>query len=242
MSLRIGVDVDGVLANFRAAFHNAAQECLRRVIKEPEDPKSSQALLENDVQRVWEWVAKRTNWWMELEPYEPDQIARLYSETRAKGWEVVFMTNRPPSAGESVQFQTQWWIERHGFYLPAVMTVPGSRGEIANSLRLDLVIDDLPINCVEVVSASSCKALLLLRTHDKVVKDHATGRGIGVVHNLAEAIEVLQRLHELLPQRRGKLLRLRDWFQSPSTAERLPHNPRVDRPLPSPQPGPADRD
>ena len=47
------------------------------------------------------------------------------------------MTKRPPSAGDSVQFQTQWWIERFGFYLPAVLTVPGSRGDVANGLRLD---------------------------------------------------------------------------------------------------------
>ena len=65
------------------------------------------------------------------------------------------MTKRPPSAGDSVQFQTQWWIERFGFYLPAVMTVPGSRGDVANGLRLDLVIDDQMINCVEVIGAGA---------------------------------------------------------------------------------------
>ena len=63
------------------------------------------------------------------------------------------MTKRPPSAGDSVQFQTQWWIERFGFYLPSVLTVPGSRGDVANALRLDLLVDDQLINCVEVVSA-----------------------------------------------------------------------------------------
>ena len=76
------------------------------------------------------------------------------------------MTKRPPSAGDSVQFQTQWWIERFGFYLPAVMTVPGSRGDIANGLRLDLVLDDQLINCVEVISAAPTKAMLVLRSSD----------------------------------------------------------------------------
>ena len=232
MSLRIGVDVDGVLANFRAAFHTAAMECLRRDIEEPEDPKSPQALLEKDVNRVWEWVAKTTNWWMELEPYEPDQIARLYRMARAGRWEVFFLTNRPPSAGDTVQFQTQWWIERQGFYLPAVLTVPGSRGEIANAMRLDLVIDDLSMNCVEVVSASPAKALLLLRDSNPTAEQHATSRGIGVVHNLSEAIGVLERLHDLLPTRRGRLLRLADWFRPAHHGETLPHSPRVVRPLP----------
>jgi hypothetical protein len=232
MPLRIGVDVDGVLADFRSAFHNAARQCLRREIDEPEDPKGPQALLGKDVRRVWDWVAKRANWWMDLQAYEPDQIERLYAVTRAAGWEVYFLTNRPASGGDSVQFQTQWWIERHGFFLPAVLTVPGSRGDIANGLRLDLIIDDTSINCVEVVSASPAKALLMLRDANQAAEDHAISRGIGVVHSLAEAIVVLEQLHDLLPHRRGRLLRLADWFRLQADGETLPHNPRIIRPLP----------
>lgn len=232
MSLRIGIDVDGVLANFRAAFHDAAQQCLRRAIEGPDDPKAPQAILQKDVKRVWDWVAKTPNWWMNLEPYEPDQIARLYSVTRAAGWEVFFLTNRPSSAGDTVQFQTQWWIERQGFYLPAVLTVPGSRGEIANGLRLDIVIDDLLMNCIDVVSASTAKALMLMRDGNAATENHATTRGIGVVHRLEEAIGVLERLHDMLPSRRGRLLRLADWFRPATEPETLPHNPRVVRPLP----------
>ena len=82
-----------------------------------------------------------------------------------------------------MQFQTQWWIERFGFYLPAVLTVPGSRGEIANGLRLDLLVDDQLINCVEVVSASPAKAVLMLRSPNRGARDHAINRGIGVVQH-----------------------------------------------------------
>lgn len=232
MSLRIGIDVDGVLADFRAAFRETAKACLGRHVDDPEDPKSAQALGQKDVKRVWEEVARTSNWWMTLAPYEPDQIARLYSLTRAAGWEIFFLTNRPASTGDSVQFQTQWWIERHGFYLPAVLTVPGSRGQVANGLRLDVVIDDLVLNCVEVVSASTAKALLLLRNGDKTSRDHAIDRGIGVVSTFAETLAILERLHELLPTRRGRLLRLADWFKPSDQPGALPQNPRIERPLP----------
>lgn len=231
MSLRIGIDVDGVLADFRTAFRKASQSSLGHAIDE-DDPKSSESLGEKDVKRVWEQIGRTSNWWMTLQPYEPDQVARLYSLTRAAGWEVFFLTNRPASAGDTVQFQTQWWIERQGFYLPAVLTVPGSRGEVANGLRLDLVIDDLVLNCVEVVSASTAKALLLLRNGDKAAEKHAIDRGIGVVANLAGALMIIERLNDLLPHRRGRLLRLADWFMSAEEGEPLPHNPRVVRPLP----------
>ena len=233
MSLRIGLDVDGVLANFRAAFHEAAVHCLRHDIRDVEDLKSTDALADEDVKRVWERIGRTTNWWMGLQPYEPDQIARLYDLTRAATWEVFFLTKRPPSAGDSVQFQTQWWIERQGFYLPAVVTVPGSRGELANALRLDLVVDDLVLNCIEVVSASQSKAILMARAGDDAARRHATDRGIGVVSDLAEALGVLEQVHDLLPRSRGRLLRLADWFKpGPSHADTLPHSPRIVRPLP----------
>src|SRR3954468_12103162 len=197
MSLRIGFDVDGVLADFRAAFRAAAVRLVHghaARAQAPSSPKADTPLSADDVKRVWDYIAKTSNWWMELEAYEPDQIARLYRLTRAAGWEVFFLTKRPPSAGDSVQFQTQWWIERFGFYLPAVLTVPGSRGEIANGLRLDLLVDDQLINCVEVVSASTAKAVLMLRSSDSSSRDHATNRCIGVVGSLSEAVSVLERL------------------------------------------------
>jgi hypothetical protein len=169
---------------------------------------------------------------MDLPAYEPEQIARLYAITRASGWEVFFLTKRPSSAGDSVQFQTQWWIERFGFYLPAVLTVPGSRGDIANGLRLDLLVDDQLINCVEVVSASTSKAVLMLRSSDAMAREHATNRGIGVVGTLAEAVSVLERLNDVLPQKRGRIVRLADWFSPPPATKQLPDNPRAVRPIP----------
>jgi hypothetical protein len=232
MALRIGIDIDGVLADFRSAFHAAARRCLRHDIEDSADLETVGPLSPEDVRRVWEHIAKTQNWWMDVPAYEPDQIARLYSVMRAVGWEVFFMTKRPPSAGDSVQFQTQWWIERFGFYLPAVMTVPGSRGDVANGLRLDMIIDDQLINCVEVISTAPTKAILMLRTADAAAREHAANRGIGVVSSLSEAITVLERLNDVLPQKRGRLMRLSEWFSPAEDMQTLPANPRNVRPIP----------
>ena len=232
MALRIGIDIDGVLADFRTAFHEAAVRCLRHDVDDTPDLESRTPLSAADVQRVWNHIATTQNWWMEVPAYEPDQIARLYSLARAGGWEIFFMTKRPPSAGDSVQFQTQWWIERFGFYLPAVMTVPGSRGDIANGLRLDLVIDDQLINCVEVISTAPTKAVLVLRASDSAARQQASSRGIGVVSTLSEALTVVERLHEVLPHKRGRMMRLTDWFMPAEETQTLPANPRAIRPVP----------
>jgi hypothetical protein len=250
MSLRIGVDIDGVLADFRTAFHQAAFRSIRHDVKDIQDPKTSELLDDRDVRRVWDYISRTTNWWMELQAYEPDQIARFYDLTRAARWEVFFVTNRPPSAGDAVQFQTAWWLERHGFYLPAVVTVPGSRGELANALRLDLLIDDLLRNCIDVVSGSASKAILMLRDEVDGPRQQATSRGIGVVSAMADVLPVLERLNDELPKRRGRLMRLADWFKpAAGQGDTLPHNPRELRPLPQerpasppPTPGPEKQD
>ena len=114
-----GIDIDSVLADFRTAFHAAAVRCLRHDVDDAQDLETTTPLSLVRCGASGSRTSPRAqNWWMEVPPYEPDQIARLYSLTRAIGWEVFFMTKRPPSGGDSVQFQTQLWIERFGFYLP----------------------------------------------------------------------------------------------------------------------------
>jgi hypothetical protein len=225
--LRLGIDVDGVVADFRSAFHALAERELGLATGDGETELSKA-----DVDRLWGAVAATTNWWLDIAPYEPDQIARLYAEARRSRWEVFFMTSRPPSAGDSVQLQTQVWLERHGYYLPSVLTTPaGSRGELARSLRLDLALDDRLVNCVEIISASNSKAVLVLRASaDSPAVAAAEARGIGVVPSLTQALDAVERLAELLTVRKGRLVRLADWFQAKKDSPGLPHDPRSRRP------------
>jgi hypothetical protein len=225
--LRLGIDVDGVVADFRSAFRALAE---RELGLAPDDIDAE--LSKADVDRLWRAVATTTNWWLDIPPYEPDQIARLYAEVRRSRWEVFFMTSRPPSGGDSVQLQTQVWLERHGYYLPSVLTTPaGSRGELARSLRLDLALDDRLVNCLEIISASNSKAVLVLRASaESPVREAAEARGIGVVPSLAQALDAVERLADLMTVRRGRLVRLADWFQVKQDSPTLPHDPRARRP------------
>ena len=225
--LRLGVDVDGVVADFRTAFRDLAE---RELGGAPADVDGE--LSKTDVDRLWRRVAGSPNWWLDVPPHEPDQLARLYSESRRARWEVFFITSRPPSAGDTVQLQTQVWLERLGFLMPSVLTSPaGARGELARALRLDIALDDRMINCVEVISASNSKALLVARgPDDPQLRQTAEARGIGVVASLSDALDAIERLDELLGSRRGRLVRLNDWFKTPKDENLLPHDPRQRRP------------
>ena len=61
--------------------------------------------------------------------YEPAEIANSTELARDGRWEVASYQTPRERRGRAVQFQTQWWLEQHGYYLPAVITVPGSRGD-----------------------------------------------------------------------------------------------------------------
>lgn len=221
--LRLGIDVDGVVADFRSAFRALAE---RELGIAGEDAESD--LTKADIDRLWRTVAGTSNWWLDVPPHEPEQIGRLYARVRQSRWEVFFMTSRPPSAGDSVQLQTQVWLERHGFLLPSVLTAPaGVRGELARSLRLDLALDDRIVNCLEITSASNSKAVMVLRNPvESNARESAEARGVGVVSTLAEGVDAIERLAELLSTRRGRLVRLADWFQVKKDGPGLPLDPR----------------
>ena len=234
--LRIGFDLDGVVADFRTAFLDAAAHVLgREAINRPSAPLPDfDAVSAADAKRVWRVITETPNWWLGLAPYEPAQIARLYQLARRFRWEVSFLTSRIPTAGDSVQFQSQAWLEAYGYYMPAVVTVPGSRGEIANALRLDVIVDDQFLNCLEVVGASQTQGDSA--PADQVMtalEQQATERGVGVVHRLEEVIEVLLQLQDFLPERRGVVMRLAEWFRKKEPDSHvLPMNPRSARPIP----------
>jgi hypothetical protein len=237
--LRIGFDLDGVVADFRSAFLDVAAKHLGpAAIRKPNAPLPDlDAVSADDAKRVWKIISDTPNWWLSIAPYEPEQIARLYELARRFRWEVSFLTSRVPTAGDSVQLQSQAWLETYGFYLPAVVTVPGSRGEIANALRLDVVIDDQLLNCLEVIGASQAKAMLMLQMGDssgRGLEQQANDRGIGVVNSLEQTLGALLHVQEILPQKRGNVMRLAEWFRrkQPEESHVLPMDPRASRPLP----------
>ncbi len=172
--LRIACDLDGTLADLSSAY--------RKV----------EGRLQSDSDGVvWDAIRGIEDFWTTLEPLEPGVIRRLFELSQAGQWEVFFVTQRPNTSGETVQRQTQRWLMAQGFETPSVITVPGSRGRAALALDLDFLIDDLPRNCVDVVSDSRCRPLLVSRGSDPDVDATAARFKISVVRSVSDALDLL---------------------------------------------------
>src|SRR5262249_36074451 len=129
--------------------------------------------------KLWHHVESIENFWQTLNETEPGIVARLAAVATERRWEVIFLTKRPESAGATAQVQSQRWLESKGFLLPSVYVVQGSRGRIAAALHLDIVIDDRPENCLDVVVDSTARAILIWREDEKPARSGAASRHRG---------------------------------------------------------------
>jgi hypothetical protein len=86
------------------------------------------------------------------------------------------------------------------------------------------------VNCMEIISASNSKAVLIARgDQDPRVRETAESRGVGVVTSLAQGLDAIERVGELMTTRKGRLVRLSDWFSTRADHPSLPHDPRQRR-------------
>jgi hypothetical protein len=242
MPLRIGFDLDGVLADMdgelarhgRTLFgetigHGGREGAATPPAEESATPYPKPDGDDDDVapivapqissrqqRRLWKHVQSIENFWETLEELEPGVIARLGALARERRWEIIFLTKRPGTRGDTSQVQTQRWLEARGFALPSVYVVQGSRGRIAASLALDFVVDDRPENCLDVVVDSRARAILVWRDTEDRLPGAARRLGIGVVKTVGECLDILAAVgspeegKEGLMERVKRLLRLKD--------------------------------
>src|SRR5512140_1862199 len=211
MSLRIGFDLDGVFADMESELVRQSEilfgEPMTRRLQEraeeadqtaplPASPATAAGaapppdsvpvvvqlnMTSRQQRRLWHHVESIENFWEGLAELEPGVIQRLASLAIDRRWEIIFLTKRPDTVGATAQVQSQRWLESKGFTLPSVFVVQGSRGRIAAALGLDIVVDDRPENCLDVVVDSKARAILVWRDEAHQLPAAAQRLGIGVV-------------------------------------------------------------
>lgn len=220
--MRIAFDLDGVLADLETVLAEAAQQRIFAVtdpvapasaaeVQPGDDPGGMLQAASGDPnpddepvpplvhqlstaqqRRLWRSVLETDNFWETLNETESGVIARLAVLALERRWEVIFVTQRPTSAGDTCQLQSQRWLARHGFALPSVFVVRGSRGKVASALDLDVVVDDRPDNCLDVVLDSRARAFLVWRGDPSAPAAlNAKRLNINVVGSVRECLDIL---------------------------------------------------
>ena len=228
MGLRIGCDLDGTLADMDRALQREAETLFGpgvslhprggNVEMPPVDEQESggvaaarepgsaearpQGLSRQQLRQLWAHVGKVENFWTTLEEIEAGIVARLARLSADRRWDVIFFTQRPETAGDTPQRQTQRWLRAHGFDYPSVFIVGGARGKIAASLGLHAVLDDRLENCMDVAAESKAQPVLVWRAGADTVPQGAKRLGIDTVLSCAEG---LARLEQLAESTRGTL-------------------------------------
>lgn len=216
--LRIAFDMDGTLADLRSAYAEVedrlfgpadreheqpapeAREAAQHAAAGPDPAENPEPRVERPrtvrggvrhQEGVWQTIEATPDFWTTLKPLEPDVVKRCYELTTEHNWEVFFITQRPATAGRTVQWQTHKWLIDHGFETPCVIPLSSGRGKAAAALRLDYLVDDTPQNCLDVLSDSSTRAILLVGPGDDPAAASARRLGIGTAQSIHEALDLL---------------------------------------------------
>jgi phosphoglycolate phosphatase-like HAD superfamily hydrolase len=154
-------------------------------------PARFRALTRRQQHDLWEAVRNTENFWESLAETEPGIIARLARLARERRWDVIFITQRPSSAGDTTQLQTQRWLVAHGFDMPSVYVIKGTRGKVADALSLDIVVDDRSENCLDVKLESRARAILVWNNDLAHLPPNARRLGIEPVTSLGACLDLL---------------------------------------------------
>lgn len=148
-TLRVGLDIDGVLADFNTSFRKVIHDLHpdKQLIPEKDfcpvwNYPQHYGYTSKEVNKAWD-VIKSTNFWLDLAPYENlDAVWDKLKSFDHDGHDLYFVTSR---VGHIVKKQTERWLERHLYFHPTVL-ISERKGDIASGLSLDYYLDDKPEN------------------------------------------------------------------------------------------------
>jgi 5'(3')-deoxyribonucleotidase len=192
----IGCDIDGVLADWNAAYYKVLVGLTGKDLVSKEDranpavwywPRHYGYTVEEEMAGYAE-TAKDPTFWQMLDAY-PD--AEKFLEDIQQGDDIYFITTRP---GVQSKAQTEIWFELWGYAHATVLLgqSPKAKGLLAAGLDLTHFIDDRAENCREVKLASpKTQVFLLDRNYNKFMQDDLRAMGVVVLSSLGQFLEAL---------------------------------------------------
>jgi hypothetical protein len=206
----IGVDIDGVLANFNKAYRQrlisvTGRDLIPEVDCRGEAPGEEPpcwdyapvyGYTKDEDRATWNSIKNDREFWVNLSPLPGAfQALQRFVRLQDAGHEVYYITSRP-----GVEVQTQsllWLLKQQGLGLPTVMIARGEKGLLAAGLQLTHFLDDRPENCfsVQIASPNTGNYLLACR-YNEWARERCTNEGIHVVATVSDFINDLEGQRE----------------------------------------------
>lgn len=167
--MRIGLDLDGVFADFNRAYITLLQHLTGRHDFLPQDVYDPpcwdydvlRGYTKNEIRMAWEHIAHSPNFWRDLWPLDGVKALDPLIPAIEDFHDIYYITSRP---GRTAKHQSEQWIrQRLGYtnYSPTVL-VTSDKANTAKGLKLRVYVDDKLENVVDVAHAvPKCRVYLL---------------------------------------------------------------------------------
>ncbi len=158
--MRIGLDVDGCLADFNKAYIQLVKEVSGKDLFGPNYVPTTWAYPEEvgysaeTVQAAWDTIMTNKSFWFTLEPLDGmfEFLEWIGRDDHDIVHDLYFVTSRP---GAMAKLQTEAWFAQ--WDIPSTVLISSDKGLCCAALKLDVMIDDKLENISDIVLTSGCK-------------------------------------------------------------------------------------
>ena len=173
--MMIGLDIDGVLADFVTPFLQLLEQ---RVGGGPIDPASitdpnfmqHPFLTKENIFACMEETSYDPDFWRVLAPLlSPAQWQALTRVNRVH--EIVFITHRWVRNTYDINRLTSDWLRRHGIDDPVAHFTQEKKSQLVNHLAIELFVDDRHENCQDVATQTNAVVMMPHRPYNRAF-DH----------------------------------------------------------------------
>lgn len=167
----VGLDIDGVVADFLSAFLRLLETRLGNGPIAAETIRSFNFkdhpfLSEEVVWKCMEEVSYAPEFWENLSSLIlPEDWSRL--EELSRNSRLVFITHRYVRETYSIHEISCEWLRRHGISHPAVYFTQEPKGRLVQDLGLSLFMDDRFENCQEIAENTKATVLMPHRSYNQ---------------------------------------------------------------------------
>ena len=197
--MRVGVDLDGVVADFNSTFIPRMVKVVGKDLFGPDfiptiwDYPLAAGYTRAEMEAALEDITQDSAFWRSLDCYHGEQVIKALDTLnlrQARGIDdIYFITNRP---GKFAKWQSERWLKSHGMTDATVLITP-HKGLAAAALDLDVYIDDKIENILDVITHTGvmCAPFLCDRPWNQTPREDLLAHEVPIVKSLWNMLEAV---------------------------------------------------